>query len=111
MNKSRKTYSSVMTSLYAAKGCICECEIEAAELEAKLNEDIKNAPGATGAGEVLEGEDVMTEVEWNEILSNSTPEGWRRYFLEQAGGDPVKAAGLEAKLNEDIENDPGELTV
>ena len=31
--------------------------------------------------------------------------------IEQAGGDPVKAAGLEAKLNEDIENDPGELTV
>jgi len=27
-----KTYSSVMTSLYAAKGCICECEIELSSL-------------------------------------------------------------------------------
>ena len=108
MNKSRKTYSSVMTSLYAAKGCICECEIELSSLLACAGGDPVNAAEfeATGAGE-----DVMTEVEWNEILSNSTPEGWRRYFLEQAGGDPVKAAGLEAKLNEDIENDPGELTV
>jgi hypothetical protein len=44
-----------------------------------------------------------------QILYNSTAEGWSRYFIEKAGGDPVKAKELEAQLNEDIKNAPGEF--
>jgi hypothetical protein len=42
-----------------------------------------------------------------EILRNSTPQGFREYFLKKANGDPIKAAQLEAQLDKDIQNDMG----
>lgn len=44
---------------------------------------------------------------YKKIIRQSTPEGFKQYFISKANGDKKLAEELDAKLLEDIRNDPG----
>lgn len=44
------------------------------------------------------------------VLRQSTPNGWREYFLSKANGDRQLVASMEAKMLEDIRNTPDPYT-